>query len=94
MGMLSNILLITAWAIICGLIAVLYRIARFYQLSSGRRSYYQAFTVPLLLFAAGALATAIWPAAPLWSDLFMLFGGVILVGLGFYLLRLMTGNRP
>jgi hypothetical protein len=94
MAFFFSLLLILAWAIICGLIAILYRIARFYQISSGRRSYYQVFNVPLLMFAAGAVAAALAPAEPFWRDLFMLGGGVSLIGLGFYLLRLMMGNRP
>ena len=93
MLVLSDVLTITAWLIICALIAVLYRIARFYQISSGRRSYYQFFNIPLVLFALGASASIAPVVAPAWSDLFMLTGGLILFGLGFYLLRLMTGNR-
>ncbi len=93
MPVLSSLLTIIAWLIICALIAVLYRIARFYQVSSGRRSYYQFFNIPLVLFALGASASIVPVLTRAWSDLFMLTGGLILFGLGFYLLRLMTGNR-
>lgn len=94
MTVLNAVLTIGGWAIICLLLVVLYRIARFYEISSGRRSYYQFFTAPLVLFALGAVVSTVLVGALVWSDLLMLIGGLILVGLGFYLLRLMTGNRP
>ncbi len=91
---LSAILIVVAWGIICVLIAVLYRIARFYQILSGRRSYYQFFGVPLVLLALGALASAVLKDMPAWGDLLMLLGGAILIGLGYYLQHLMLRNRP
>ena len=87
-------LTLLAWGIVCGLIAVLFRIARFYHISSGRRSYYPLFSVPLVFFALGAvLYAALGRTANIWGDACMLLGGVSLIVLSYYLLRLMTGSR-
>lgn len=94
MNVIYAVLTVATWVIICALIVVLYRIGRFYQISSGRRSYYQYFSVPLVLFALGALASLFLRELQLWGDLLLLAGGAALVGLCIYLLRLMTGSRP
>jgi hypothetical protein len=90
----NAVLLLTAWGVICVLIAVLYRIARFYQITSGRRSRYQWFAVPLALLAAAAVIDVLVVGGPnLAGDALLLLGGASLIGLGYYLLRLMTGSR-
>jgi hypothetical protein len=80
---------------VAALIILLNRIARFYQITSGRRSYYQLFAVPLVLLLAGGLryATLDIFVGDSWGDSLMLLGGLSLIGLGFFLLRLMTGSR-
>ncbi len=94
MATLNAVLLLAAWVVICALIAVLYRIARFYQITSGRRSYYQWFAVPLVLFAAAAvIAVTVADGLSLASDTLFLLGGISLIGLGYNLLHLMTGSR-
>lgn len=94
MMMLNAILTLGAWGIACALIGVLYRIARFYQITSGRRSYYQLFGLPLVLFAVAAVLNMVWLGTPSsLVDALMLLGGASLIGLGYYLLRLMTGSR-
>lgn len=87
-------LTLLAWGIVCALIVVLFRIARFYQISSGHRSYYPLFFVPLVFFALGAvLYTVLGRTANLWGDACMLLGGASLIMLSYRLLRLMTGSR-
>lgn len=83
------------WGAVAVLIVVLNRIGRFYQVTSGRRSYYQLFWLPLALLGAGAIRYAtlgVFVGDPL-GDVFMLAGGLTLIGLCAYLLKLMTGNR-
>jgi hypothetical protein len=90
----NAVLLLIAWVVVCALVAILYRIARFYQMTSGRRSLYQWFMAPLALLAAAALLNVLVGGAPsVWSDALLLLGGVSLIGLGYNLLRLMTGSR-
>ena len=94
MATVNAILLLIAWLVICVLIAVLYRIARFYQLTSGRRSLYRWFLVPLVLLAAAAVTDLLIVGEPnVWGDMLLLLGGASLIGLGYNLLRLMTGSR-
>jgi len=90
----SAALQLIAWGVICVLIAVLYRIARFYQITSGRRSLYRWFLVPLALLAAAAVMDVLVIGEPnLIGDALLLLGGISLIGLGYNLLRLMTGSR-
>ena len=94
MAALDTILTLVFWGLIAVLIVVVYRIARFYQISSGRRTYYRLFFVPLgLLLAAALLNVAADPLLNLWRDVLLLAGGVSLIGLGYYLLHLMIGSR-
>ena len=94
MATVNAILLLIAWAVICVLIAVLYRIARFYQITSGRRSLYRWFLVPLVLLAAAAVTDLLIVGQPnVWGDMLLLLGGASLIGLGYNLLRLMTWSR-
>lgn len=83
------------WGVVGVLIVLLNRIARFYQITSGRKSYYQWFWLPLSCIALGALryATQGLLAGDLLGDGLMLIGGLLLIGLGYYLLKLMTGSR-
>jgi len=76
------------------LIVVVYRIARFYQITSGRRTYYRLFLLPLVLLLVAALLNVIAdPLLNLWRDTLLLVGGISLIGLGYYLLQLMIGSR-
>ncbi len=94
MTLLNSALQLIAWGVICGLIAVLYRIARFYQITSGRRSFYRWFLMPLVMLAAAAVMDVVVVGGPnLIGDLLLLLGGASLIGLGYRLLRLMTGSR-
>jgi hypothetical protein len=92
MATMNAVLLLAAWALTGALIGVLYRIARFYQITSGRRSYYQWFGVPVLLLAAAAVVQ-VASGMDLARDVLLLLGSLSLIGLGYNLLRLMTGSR-
>lgn len=82
------------WIIVGVLIVVLYRIARFYQVTSGRRTYYRLFLVPLALLLVAAMLNVLGDSSNgLWRDAMLLAGGISLIGLGYYLLQLMTGSR-
>jgi hypothetical protein len=94
MASVNAVLLLIAWGVICALVLVLFRIARFYQITSGRRSRYQWFGVPLVLLAAAAVVDVLFVGEPnVLSDALLLVGGASLIGLGYNLLRLMTGSR-
>ena len=94
MATLNSVLLLIAWGVICVLILVLYRVARFYQLTSSRASRYRWFIFPLLLFAAAAVVQLIdGPGPDLIKDGLLLLGSASLIGLGYNLLRLMMGSR-
>ena len=94
MASVNAVLLLIAWGVICALVLVLYRIARFYQITSGRRSRYQWFGVPLILLAAAAVINVLFVGEPnVLGDALLLAGSASLIGLGYNLLRLMTGSR-
>ena len=94
MTTVNAVLLLIAWGVICALIAVLYRVARFYQITSGRRSLYRWFLLPLALLAAAVVVDLLVIGGPnLVGDALLLLGGISLIGLGYNLLRLMTGSR-
>ena len=94
MATLNAVLLLIAWVVICALVIVLYRIARFYQITSGRPSRYHWFSVPLVSLAAATVIDVLVVGGPnLAGDALLLVGGFSLIGLGYYLLRLMTGSR-
>ena len=95
MNELSRILGLYAWAGIGLLLIVLYRIARFYQISAQEPSYYRWFGVPFVLFLSAAVRYA-WIgdfAGDPPGDGLMLAAGSSLFVIGFYLLKLMTGGR-
>jgi hypothetical protein len=94
MASVNVVLLLIAWGVICALVAVLQRIARFYQITSGRRSHYQWFGVPLVLLAAAAVIDMLFAGeSNVLGDVLLLMGGASLIGLGYNLLRMMTGSR-
>ena len=95
MNLLLSGLTLYIWGVVGVLIILLNRIARFYQLTSGRKSYYQLFWAPLICISLGALryATQGMLTSDILGDSLMLIGGVLLSGLGYYLLKLMTGSR-
>ena len=94
MTTVNTLLQLIAWGVICLLVVVLQRIARFYEITSGRRSRYRWFGLPLLLLAAVAVTEALFAGErSVLGDALLLVGGASLIGLGYNLLRLMTGSR-
>jgi hypothetical protein len=95
-NLISGILTIYSWGTVCVILYFLFAIARFYEEKSGRRSYYSFFLVPMVLFAiAAAKYTFLAPVivGDFWGDLLRFMGGIILIGMGAFLLRLMIGGR-
>jgi len=96
MELIETILTIYAWTVIGILIAVLGRIAYFYEKTSGQRTGYFFSLLPALLM----MASAVWYLAcgeeftgqPA-GDLLLFGGGVLLCLFGFRLQELMTGER-
>jgi hypothetical protein len=94
MATVDTLLQVIAWGVICVLVVVLQRIARFYEITSGRRSRYQWFGMPLILLAAVVVTDALFGGEPnVLGDVLLLAGGASLIGLGYNLVRLMTGSR-
>jgi hypothetical protein len=99
MNLLHSGCTLYSWGAVGALIVILNRVARFYQMTSGRRSYYQLFWLPLGLMGLGALCGARLADGALGDllmvvgDLLMVAGSLLLFGLGYYLFRLMTGSR-
>jgi hypothetical protein len=96
MNIVSSVFSLYIWIGLTVLMIFLYRIARFYQTTSGRRSYYQFFLVPIVLLLIGGLRYAslgIFVGDGL-ADVLMIVGGLSLIGLGYTMLKLMTGGRP
>lgn len=95
MNIVNGALSLYIWVGFTALMIFLYRIARFYQTTSGRRSYYQLFLVPIIFLLVGGVRYAslgILVGDGLGDGL-MVIGGLSLIGLGYYMLRLMTGRR-
>lgn len=85
-----------AWVAVAICLAFLYMIARFYEIKSGERSYYQVVLVPAGLFATGAAWYALSTqdiVGQMVPDLLYATGGTLLIVWGAYLIRLMTGGR-
>ncbi len=92
---LNRALIIYTWGSVGVLLVLLYQIARFYQTTSGERSHYRWFLVPLVFFAAAAIRyahLADFAGDPLGDGLLILAGGSLFL-LGYHLLRLMLGGR-
>ena len=94
--MIKNILAIYSWAAIGMLIVFLWRIAYFYEHTSGQRVGYVFLLLPALLLAAGAVVYLTcggdFTGEPAGDVL--LFGGGMLLGLfSARLQELMTGER-
>lgn len=93
MNLLNSILIIYTWGIVCILLFFLFAIARFYEKRSGSRSFYLLFIIPIILFVGVTIRylslSSIVIAGDLWADIMFFVGGIILIGLGLFLLNLM-----
>ena len=95
MDILAPLLTVVAWIAVSVLLLLLYRIAHFFQVTSGQPSQYPLFLIPLaLLFLGGVRYAAIGDlAGDMIGDSLQLSGGVILIALGASLVRKMTGGH-
>ncbi len=92
-----KLLTLYVWIGIAVLLLMLYHIAHFYQVTTGLRSHYRLFLVPVTLFLAGMLRYLVIDtglAGDVLGDLLFFLGGVALSLIGYFLLKLMTGGRP
>jgi len=95
MDVLNRILALCTWSGVGLLIVLLYRIARFYQITAGKRSHYRWFVLPLVLFVLAGIRFA-WIAdfaSDFWGDGLLFLAGSSLFLFGYYLLDLMMGER-
>ena len=95
-NLISSVLTIYIWGVVCILVYFLFLIARFYEKKSGRRSFYSFFLIPIVIFVTAAVKYAFLAPSivgDFWGDLLHLIGGVVLGGTGLFLLKLMIGGR-
>jgi hypothetical protein len=94
-ALLGTILTLYTWGGISILLYSLFAIARFFERKSSRQSLYQFFLLPIAFFMGSALRYASagdFMGDPL-ADLGRVIGGTAVIGLGYFLLHLMTGGR-
>lgn len=101
---LNSALIVYSGIVAALLIFFLFLIGRFYELRFGQRSYYQLLLLPLSFFVLAAVWNVFvsndYTGNPgldfvgsVWSDLFLLAGGLGLIVLCYCLFRLMMGGR-
>ncbi len=95
MELVARILTVLCWLGVGLLLLLLFRIAHFYQATSGQSTRYRLFLLPLALFLLSGLRYAIAGdfAGDLIGDSLQILGGACLIALGMSLLRMMTGGR-
>jgi hypothetical protein len=96
MTILTKLLTLYIWIGIVVLILLLNRIARFYQLTTGVKTHYRLFFIPVSFILLGTvryLFSEAGFAGDVVGDIFFFLAGVSLALLGYYLLQLMTGGR-
>jgi len=94
-SLLAYVLTLYSWGGVSVLLFFIFAIARFFERKSSRRSFYSLFLLPVLLFLGSAMRYILIDdfVGDLWGDLGRILGGVLICGLGLYLLNLMTGGR-
>jgi len=96
METIKHILGSYSWAIIGILIVFLWRIAYFYEKTSGQRVGHRFLFLPLLLLGSGAIWYLVhggeFVGQPA-GDVLLFSGGTLLCLFGFRLQELMTGER-
>jgi hypothetical protein len=92
---LVDVLTFFTWGGVSVLLFFLFAIARFFQRKSSRKSSYSLFLFPIVFFMGSAVRYIVVGdfVGDLWGDLGRILGGLLICGLGFYLLNLMTGGR-
>ncbi|HEY73487.1 MAG TPA: hypothetical protein G4N99_09475 [Thermoflexia bacterium] len=96
MDVVKYVLIIYSWVIVGVLVFFLWRIARFYEETSGQHVGYYALFLALLLLATGVVWYLVndvdfigQPA----GDLLLFSGGIVLFLFGNHLRELMTGEQ-
>jgi uncharacterized membrane protein len=91
----NTILTVYIWVMVALLLFFLGAIAKFYANKAHQRSFHGLFILPTLLLVSGAFRYALIPTivGDSGGDLARFSGGVILIGLGLFLLRRMVGSR-
>jgi len=96
MELIKAILIIYSWAAVGVLVLFLWRIAYFYEKTSGQRVGYYFLLLPTLLLIAGAIWYLVcdveFTGQPV-GDLLLCSGGALFFLFGFRLRELMTGER-
>lgn len=96
MQIVEYILAVWAWIVIGVLVVFLWRIAFFYQKTSGQRVGHGLVLIPAALLAAGSILYLVrdvrFIGEPV-ADLLLFAGGLLLVVFGIHLRELMTGER-
>ncbi|MGD9099168.1 MAG: hypothetical protein PVF45_01725 [Anaerolineae bacterium] len=96
MTIFLKLLSLYTWLGIAFLLFLLYQIAHFYQMTTGLRSHYRLFFVPMGFFIA-AMARYLMVERGFTGDVLGDFcfslGGISLILMGYSLLKLMTGGR-
>ncbi len=96
MTILLKLLSVYVWLGITFLLFLLYQIAHFYQMTTGLRSHYRLFSIPMGLYIAAMLRYLTLDkqvSGDVLGDLLFFLGGVSLSLMGYFLLKLMTGGR-
>ena len=93
---IGSILVLYGWIVVAALLLFLFLIGRFYEMQFRQRSYYQLFLIPPVLFLAGAIWYVFdnqdFVGLP-GPDLLFVIGGLVLIGLGYTLHRLMMARK-
>jgi hypothetical protein len=94
-SLLVDVLSLFTWGGVSVLLFFLFAIARFFERKSSRESFYSLFLFPIVFFMASAVRYIIVGdfVGDLWGDVGRILGGLLVCGLGFWLLKLMTGGR-
>jgi hypothetical protein len=94
-SLLGNLLALYTWGGVSALLFFLFVIARFFERKSGRKSYYPLFLLPIVLFLGSVVryVSVGGFVGDAWGDLGRVIGGLLVCGLGYSLLHLMTGGR-
>jgi len=95
MKIIESILTIAAWIGVGVVVFLLYRIAHFYQATSGQSTRYRLFLIPLALLLLGGARYALVGdlAGDVIGDSLQLIGGVCLILLSASLVHMMTGGH-
>ena len=104
LGVIGTILILYSWVVAAILIFFLYLIGRFYEIRFKQKSGYRLLLLPLGLFVVAAiwdvLLAYLHTGDPVLDfvgnsgpELLFVVGGLVLIGLGYSLHRMMMGRK-